>query len=89
MGSSPCGGSNPPFGTKLHLVQLPYIIRSLGTGLVSFYTEEIKVPVKNKSRPVRMVLLENFGAEPLTVNLGRLNCKKLRVLTATERLPNL
>jgi hypothetical protein len=27
-------------------------------------------PGKNETRPVRMVLLENFGAEPFTVEVG-------------------
>ena len=34
---------------------------------------ESRYPHKNKSRPARMVLLENFGAEPLTVEVGRSN----------------
>jgi hypothetical protein len=44
---------------------------------------------KNKTGFARMVLLENFGAEPLTVNLRRPNCGKfvgLLLRRVTQRM---
>ena len=68
---------------ELATSQLPATSPSLTVKVLSNQTRH-----RNGTRPARMVLLENFGTEPLAIELERSNCTRF-VCLPHEGLPNL